>query len=131
MIGKLLSRFYQFAQSEYWRARCLKAEEQLALETCRNRHREDTITTMAISSLTGIVGFPPRGGPAQKQIPRAAQQPQRSLDPWDDLGAVELMEFETNWLPDAEAHNVPLAQAKSLFLTELANRKRFNDLPQT
>lgn len=130
MIGRLIARFYQFAKAEYWRTRCLKAEKQLELETYRNRHREDTITTMAISSLTGIVGFPPRGGPAQRQIPRSAQ-PQRSIDPWDDLGAVERMEFETNWLPDAEAHNIPLAQAKSQFMAEIANRKRFNDLPQT
>lgn len=129
MISKLLSRVYQFGVAEYWRARCLKAEEQLELETYRNRHREDTITTMAISSLTGIVGFPPRGGPAQKQTPRTPQI-HRSLDPWDDLGAVERMEFETNWLPDAEAHNIPLTQAKSQFLAEVAKRKQFSSLSE-
>lgn len=126
MIGWLIAPFYQFAKAEYWRTRCLKAEEQLEVETWRNRHREDTITTMVISSLTGIVGFPPRGGPAQRQTTRVTQ-PQRSLDPWDDLGAVERMEFETNWLPAAEAHNIPLAQAKSQFLAMNAKRKQFND----
>ncbi len=129
MIYRLLSRFYHFAQAEYWRGRCLNAEAQLEAEKWRNIYREDSLVNVPMRSM-GMWPISPRVGPAQP--PNMSVSPRRPLDPiaaFNDLGAVDRMEFETNWLPDAEAHNIPLDQAKQKFLAELAKRKTLNDDP--
>jgi hypothetical protein len=119
-----LKRFYQFFATEYWRARALEAEACLEAETWRNRTREDELATLYVRGM-GMFGLPPRTGPAG----RGASVPQlaRTASPFDALGAVDRMEFETNWLPDAVANNVPVEQARQRFLMEIAKRKTIND----
>jgi len=122
-----------YGRLRYWRSRALRAETRLIelsaqaeAERWRNVSREDTFVSAAVLGGRGMVGIPPRSGPAE------TGQPSRfvtAADPWQALTRIEHDEFEKEWLVDAVTHNVSPQQARNDFLAELAKRKSFNDEP--
>jgi len=126
MIYKILGYIRHFAAAEYWRARALKAEAQLVAETWRNRFREDSLVNVPMRS-AGMWPIPPRVGPAQPPEQRLPPPPSDPVTAFHNLSAIEKMEFQTQWLPDAEAAGVPLSAARQRFVEELSKRKSLND----
>ena len=124
MIYRLLNWLRHLGAAEYWRLRAQRAEEQLELEMLRNREREDTFVSAAVMGGRGMFGVAPRGAPAA----RAPASP--TLSPFAGPNGVEEMEWETQYKPDALAHNVPLPQARRDFEAMITRRKTtMNDDP--
>ena len=122
-----------YTRLRYWRLRAMQLERDLAAtkaqaeaEMYRNREREDVFVSAAVLGSRGMIGLPPRSGPAaQPQQHRLVESP----DPWTALNFNERAEFETEWLADAMRNGIPRQKAQNDFLLELARRKRFNDEP--
>jgi len=124
------------ARCRYWRrqAEAAKAEVgrlQLSLiaERCRNMQREDTFVSASILGQRGMWGIAPRSGPALQptEKPKAQHQPP---DPYALSGA-DLMEFDLEWKPIAEAQGISLIEAKRKFIAEVVVPRRLplNDEP--
>lgn len=94
-------------------------EKQLEAERYRNIVREDFFVSAAVMGGRGIVGIPPRVGPAYQ--PRQPVQPP-VYDPFQ-LHGVDLMEFEAEWKPQAEAAGITEHEAKRQFILELEKRR--------
>jgi hypothetical protein len=127
-------RFFRLlARIRYWRNRALRAETriieisaQAEAERYRNMSREDMFASAAALQSRGIIGIPPRTGPAQQpQQPRLVDAP----DPMAALSYIEKMEFQTQWLAPGLAEGHSKQRVEQDFLRELANRKSFNDEP--
>lgn len=129
LMKRLFRTLHWAARTRYWRSRAVKAEAQikaqsaqLQAEQWRNREREDYFVSAAVMGGRGMVGITARSGPA------GAQSPTRpTTDPWQSLRAIDRMEFETQWLPDALVNNVSETAARARFLQELASRRAMND----
>ena len=134
----MMKFFRLYARLRYWRTKANYLEKKLAIERgrvldvqaqaeaerYRNLEREDMFVSATVMGTRGMYGVPPRVGPAQvKQIPQLAQ----AADPWSALHFNEKAEFETEWMPAAEAYGKSRQQAQQDFLLELANRKSLND----
>ena len=124
MIFRLLGWLRHFAASEYWRARAVRAERLLEDETLRNREREDLFVSISVAGARGMFGVPPRTGRVSREAPRSALEAVAPI-----MSGADRMEFETEWLPDAERNNVTRQQAERDFLQELAKRKALRDEP--
>lgn len=125
MIRQLLGWCRHFAAVEYWRQRAIKAEAREAAERWRNITREDVFVSAAVLGSRGMMGLAPRNGPAESPQPRTRLT--AATNPWDSLTAIERMEFQTQWLPDAIASGVGEQAARARFMADLQQRKTFND----
>ena len=94
-------------------------EKQLEAERYRNLIREDFFVSAAVMGGRGIVGIPPRVGAAYQ--PQPLKQPP-VYDPYQ-LRGVDLMEFEAEWKPQAEAAGISEHEAKRQFVLELERRR--------
>lgn len=127
-MRKLIRLFRLYAAVRHWRGRALLAEQRLEAEQWRNVERSDMVVSAVVFGSRGMVGIPPRSGPAMRQ--QAGQHRLLAAsDPWDAVTGAEKMEFDMYWKPDAEAAGLTEMQARQRFMRELAERKALNDEP--
>ena len=131
-LRKWLSLRYRL-RARRWRARAVVAEAEvkmlrllLTAERNRNMLREDTFASAAVLGQRGMWGMAPRSGPAVAPEKPKAQAP----DPYNLSGA-DLMEFDLEWKPIAEAQGIPMHEAKRRFIAEVVVPRRMplNDDP--
>jgi len=122
------------ARCRYWRrqAEAAKAEVarlQLSLlaERYRNLHREDMFVSASVMGHRGMWGVAPRGGPAQQPEAKKVTPPP---DPYALSGA-DLMEFNTEWMPIADAKGIGRQTALEQFYRDVLVPRRIplNDDP--
>ena len=129
----------------YWKRRALAAEQAVVTmqaycdsqvsearlreeaERWRNVEREDMFVSAAILGSRGMIGIPPRSGPALKPV--SQQRLLTTPDPWDAVTGAEKMEYETFYRPDGLAMGLTEIQIRQRFMQDLAQRKALNDKP--
>lgn len=134
-MKRLLKLLHWRALVRYWHRRALRAEAevgalklQLSAERYRNMQREDTFASAAVLGSRNMWGLAPRTGPALQETP---QQPVPQPPNPYSLSGADLMEYELEWKPLAEAQGVPDYEAKRKFMLELERRRgnRLQDDP--
>ena len=134
MIARLLRINHWRARARYWRREAEAAKREVArlhlsllAERYRNLHREDMFVSASIMGQRGMWGVAPRGGPAQQPEAKKVTPPP---DPYALSGA-DLMEFDLEWKPIAEAQGISLIEAKRKFIAEVVVPRRLplNDEP--
>ncbi len=123
------------ARIRYWRSRALRAEHkwielhaQAEAERWRNQGREDTFVSAAVMGGRGMMGVPPRYGPAETMQPIQSRLTTVS-DPMSALTGLEKMEFQTYYLAPGREQGLSTQRIEQDFLRDLAKRKQFNDEP--
>jgi len=124
----LLRQLNYRSRFRYWRRRAREAERHLNAEVWRNRMREDMFVSAAVMGSRGMVGIVPRETPAYKK--RTFKHGELPVDP-HALSGSDLLEFQTYWLPDAEAAGISPQQAKDEFYRRVVAPRRLplNDDP--
>ena len=81
--------------------------------------REDTFASAAVLGSRNMWGLAPRTGPALQETPK---QPAPQPNPYA-LSGPDLLEYEVEWKPLAEAQGVPDTEARRQFALELERRR--------
>src|ERR1043165_5479574 len=108
-------------KSEY-EARFTKLSDDANSERWRNIEREDLMVSAAVFGSRGMVGIPPRSGPAVKQAQCLTSTP----DPWDAITGAEKLEYEVFYKPDGLAMGLTETQIRQRYMQDLAQRKAIN-----
>lgn len=134
MITRLFRINHWRARARFWRQQAESAKREVArlqlsllAERYRNLNREDYFVSAAVMGGRGMVGIVPRSGPAVSETPRVAPP---APDPYNLSGA-DLMEFDLEWKPLAEAQGISMQEAKRQFVRDVVMPRRIplNDDP--